>query len=74
MKRVWIRFHGVKEINQFVIMLQRHDGEFDLRCGKYVVDAKSLLGIFSLDTSGWLEFVIYQEDATIMEDLKPYQS
>lgn len=72
MKSVYIKLDGMREVNMFVNVLQKHTGDFDLKCGKYVIDAKSILGIFSLDTSGALELVIYDEDDTIMKDLEPY--
>ncbi|WP_148410124.1 HPr family phosphocarrier protein [Murimonas intestini] len=72
MKSVYVRLNGMKQVNEFVHLLQKHTGEFDLKGGKYTVDAKSILGIFSLDTSDLLELVIYDEDETIMEDLKSY--
>lgn len=72
MRSVYVRLDGMREINTFINILQKHTGEFDLKCGKFVVDAKSILGIFSLDTTGALELVIYEEDDTIMEDLSSY--
>mgnify|MGYP000024315474 FL=1 len=48
----------------------------DLRSGRYVVDAKSILGIFSLDLSKPVELEIFSEDeetiSKFMEDIKPY--
>lgn len=72
MKSVYVKLDGMNQINAFTNMLQKHSGDFDLKGGKYVVDAKSILGIFSLDTTDSLELVIYHEDDTIMEDLKEY--
>lgn len=72
MKKVLIHLQGMQEIKDFVNMLQKHQGDFDLKSGRYVTDAKSLLGIFSLDLTGWLELVIHQEDETIMHELETY--
>lgn len=72
MKSVYVKLDGMQEINGFVDILQKHKGEFDLKDGRYAVDAKSILGIFSLDTAGTLELVIYEEDDTIMDDLGSY--
>lgn len=74
MKKVYIKLDGMQKVNEFVSMLQQHKGEFDLQSGRYIVDAKSILGIFSLDLSDYLELTIYEEDETIMDNLRPFFS
>ena len=48
--------------------------DFDLISGRYVIDAKSIMGIFSLDLSKPIELAIHTETGLdeIMEVLKPY--
>lgn len=41
----------IQKVKEFVNAITGMDGEFDIISGKYVVDAKSILGIFSLDLS-----------------------
>ena len=50
------------------------DFDFDLISGRYVIDAKSIMGIFSLDLSKPIELAIHTETGLdeIMEVLKPY--
>ena len=50
--------------------------EFDLVSGRYVIDAKSIMGIFSLDISKPIDLNIYAEDNMdeILDTLKPYLS
>ena len=51
------------------------DADMDLVCGRYVVDAKSILGIFSMDLSKPLELQIHaerEEAEKILASLEPY--
>ena len=46
-----IRLDSINDVKQFVQTLTQYDDEFELVSNKYVVDAKSILGIFSIDLS-----------------------
>ena len=50
------------------------DYDFDLVSGRYVIDAKSIMGIFSLDLSKPIDLNIHAEDDSdvILQALKPY--
>ena len=54
--------------------LQSLDYDFDLVSGRYVIDAKSIMGIFSLDLSKPIDLNIHAEDEVnaILGTLKPY--
>ena len=51
MKSVKISLQMAQNVKDFVNIVQEYPYEIDLRSEKYVVDAKSILGIFSLDLS-----------------------
>ena len=51
MKSVPIKLSFAEEVKTFVNAVNRYPYEMDLRAGRHVVDAKSILGIFSLDLS-----------------------
>ena len=74
MKSVMIRLSLVENVNKFVNIVSRYPFEMDLRAGRHVVDAKSILGIFSLDLSKPIELNIHAaEDAdNVISVLKPY--
>ena len=61
MRTVKIRLNGVDDIRAFVNAVTMYEYDIDLRGGRYVVDAKSIMGIFSLDLSAPIEMVIYGE-------------
>lgn len=46
-----IRLDSINDVKQFVQTLTQYDDEFELVSNKYVVEAKSILGIFSIDLS-----------------------
>ena len=54
--------------------ITKFDNDFDLVSGRYVIDAKSIMGIFSLDLSKPIDLSIHAEDNldNILEVLKPY--
>ena len=73
MKSVMIRLSLVENVNKFVNVVSRYPFEMDLRAGRHVVDAKSILGIFSLDLSRPITLDIYSDDCdTLLEEIKPF--
>ena len=73
MKSVMIRLSLVENVNKFVNVVSRYPFEMDLRAGRHVVDAKSILGIFSLDLSRPITLDIYSDDCDkLMEESKPF--
>lgn len=55
-------------------IISKYESDFDLVCGRYIIDAKSIMGIFSLDLSKPVELNIH-DDAILDEvisSLKPY--
>ena len=51
MKTIKISLNSIDKVKTFVNVINRFDAEFDLVSGRYVIDAKSIMGIFSLDIS-----------------------
>lgn len=49
MEKFPIKFHDVTDVSKFVRVVSKYDADFDLYCGSYCVDAKSLLGIMTMD-------------------------
>ncbi len=66
MKSVPIKLGYAEEVKAFVNTVNRYPYDVDLRSGRHVVDAKSILGIFSLDLSKPITLDIYNDDC---EDL-----
>ena len=73
MKVVPIQLTQVSQVRDFVNLAAKYPFDIDLVSGRYTVDAKSLLGIYSLDLSNPLSIVIYSDDTTALEaELAPY--
>ena len=73
MKSAVIRLSLVENVNKFVNIVARDPFEMDLRAGRHVVDAKSILGIFSLDLSKPIVLEIYSDDCDdLMENIAPF--
>ena len=73
MKSVNIRLSLAENVKTFVSKVNHYPSEMDLRAGRHVVDAKSILGIFSLDLSKPITLEIYSEDCgDLLEDIKPF--
>lgn len=51
MREVQISLRTIEEVKEFVQTITMSDGDFELISGKYIVDAKSILGLFSVDLS-----------------------
>ena len=51
MKTVKINLGHAEDVKKFVTLVNDYPYDVDLRIGRHVVDAKSILGIFSLDLS-----------------------
>ena len=73
MKTVKISLELAQRVKEFVNITQACDYEIVLKSGKYVVDAKSILGIFSLDLSQPLTVEIFSDNcAELLEQLKKF--
>ena len=51
MKSVTVNINSIDKVKRFVNVITTYDNDFDLVCVRYVIDAKSIMGIFSLDLS-----------------------
>ena len=74
MKTVKISLNSIDKVKAFVNDVTKFDTDFDLMSGRYVIDAKSIMGIFSLDLSKPIDLTVHSDsDADeILEALKPY--
>ena len=74
MKTVQISLNSIDKVKSFVNAITQYEYDFDLISGRYVIDAKSIMGIFSLDLSKPIDLAIHAEANVdeIMETLKPY--
>ena len=75
MKTFTINLGSIDKVKAFVNDITKFDSDFDLVSGRYVIDAKSIMGIFSLDLSKPINLNIHgdEDNAEIMEVIKKYE-
>ena len=65
MQKVNITLPSVQAVRDFVQQVILLDYEVDLVQGRYIVDAKSIMGIFALDTLSPIEVIAHTDDASV---------
>ena len=73
-KSVNVVLNTIDKVKGFVNIISTHDGDYDLSSDRYVVDAKSIMGIFSLDLSKTLRLDIHNTAVAdkVIEQLSDY--
>ena len=73
MKSFEILLSSINDIKIFVNIVNKYEFDVDLTSGRYVVDAKSIMGIFSLDLSKPIKVDVHSDDAdAFIEEIKAY--
>ena len=74
MKSVKISLNSIDKVKSFVNTITKYDYDFDLVSGRYVIDAKSIMGIFSLDLSKPIDLNIHSDSdiEEVLESLAAY--
>lgn len=73
MKKLNISLSSIANVKEFVEIVTMSDYEIDLVSGRYTVDAKSIMGIFSLDLAKPIELVAHTDNADeLFEKLKKF--
>ncbi len=76
MKNVKIRLSSIQDVRTFVDTVTKYNIDIDLSSGRYVVDAKSIMGIFSLDLLSPITLSAQTDDAVqvdaLLADLKAF--
>ena len=73
MKKMKISLGSIEDVKEFVALTNSYSFDSDLVSGRYAVDAKSIMGIFSLDLSKELTLNIHSDDcADFLDAIKKY--
>ena len=73
MKEFNILLSSINDVKAFVNAVAKYDYEIDLISGRYVVDAKSIMGIFSLDLTQPIKVEAHSDDCSaLLADLDPF--
>ncbi len=73
MKKISISLSSIANVKEFVEIVTMSNFEIDLVSGRYTVDAKSIMGIFSLDLAKPIELVAHTDNAdTLFKKLEKF--
>lgn len=73
MSEAYIVLKTIQDVREFVNIVIAFEYEIDLVQGRYVIDAKSIMGIFSLDLLSPIRVVAHTDNANaFIEKIKPY--
>lgn len=73
MKSVTVMLATINDVKTFVNTVTKYDFDVDLVSGRYAVDAKSIMGIFSLDLSKPIKLEAHSENAdAFLAEIKPF--
>ena len=73
MKKVRIKLRAIDDVKVFVNSVAKYDFDVDLVSGRYAIDAKSIMGIFSLDLSNEIELKAHtDDDKGFLEEIKDF--
>ena len=73
MASVTIRLNSIGEVKEFNRIAATVPGDVDLHSGRYCVDAKSIMGIFSLDLMNPITLTAHNDDCDkLIDSLKDY--
>ena len=67
MKTCQIKLTSIQDVREFMEIVTRCDFEIDLCSGRYVVDAKSIMGIFSLDLMNNISLTAHTDNADVIK-------
>ena len=70
MKEVYIKLQTINDVRKLVSVVEKYPCSVDLSEGRYLVDAKSLMGIFSLDLLQPIKLIAEKDDPNLFEELK----
>ena len=74
MKTVDIKLSSIEDVRKFVDIVSKYDIDIDLSSGRYIVDAKSIMGIFSLDLLKPIKLTAHSDHTDeLFAEIKPYR-
>ncbi len=68
-----ILLSSINDVKNFVNIVNKYSCDIDLTSGRYVVDAKSIMGIFSLDLTKPIKIDIHSDhEQALVDELQPF--
>lgn len=67
-----LMLNNIDSVNRFVALMMKKSYDVDLGSGKYLVNAKSVMGVLSLDLTRAVTVTAYTDDSTFLEEISDY--
>ncbi len=73
MRTASVLLRSIADVKEFVNIMNKCEYDVDLVSGRYIVDAKSIMGIFSLDLAKPIAVNIHSDDCSeLLEEIKKF--
>ena len=73
MTKTTVFLQAINDVKEYVNIVMKYDFDIDLVSGRYAIDAKSIMGIFSLDLSKPIQLNAHTDDAEdLLKDLNKF--
>lgn len=69
-----ILLNNIESVNRFVNKMTEKDFDVDLKCGKYLVNAKSIMGVLSLDLTQEVTVEADTLDQGFLKEIEEYKA
>lgn len=65
-----VNLNSIEKVKNFINVVSKFEEDFDLTSDRYVIDAKSIMGIFSLDLTKEINLTVHTDDTARFEKIK----
>ena len=73
MNKKIVVFQSPDDILEFVKKVEKYPYNMDMKCGKYIVDAKSLMGLMNLGFAKEIELKVYEDECDdLFKEIEKY--
>lgn len=69
-KKIKIQLNTFVNVKKFSSSVEKFTADIDIKKGRYIIDAKSIMGLFSLDLSKPVEVEIHSDDEKMINEFR----
>lgn len=73
MLNIKIKLNTINDVKEFLNITNKIEEDIDLNKGRYIIDAKSAMGLFTIDISDPVKIVIHSDDTSLLEQFKQWE-
>lgn len=70
MEEIKIKIDGIEKVKSFIKIINKYPFDAEIRAGRYIIDAKSIMGVFSIDITNAVRLYIDSDDKNSIDRLK----